>query len=30
MLDLKTVNFDRGGPLTIKIDQKFQAEKVAL
>jgi choloylglycine hydrolase len=29
-LDLKTINFDRGGALTIKIDQKFQAEKLAL
>lgn len=30
MLDLKTINFDKPGVTTIKIDQKYQPEKIAL
>jgi choloylglycine hydrolase len=30
MLDLKTINFDRQGVITVKVNQKLQAEKISL
>ncbi|WP_114639068.1 linear amide C-N hydrolase [Polynucleobacter necessarius] len=30
ILDLKTINFDRQGVITVKVNQKLQAEKISL